>query len=154
MSLRRVDAVTLTGAGEGPSQAEGPSPEGPLARWRKPLLGFSVFIDSALQRFNSWSVSARSEFIQSKHGVNESAYDTARKVKQKINFAIAHIKKAEKLYSPNEKFKSFGLCFSLLRMGQTQCQHLLYARFGRCLRSHSGANQKSSPEGNFFACFG
>ena len=35
MSLRRVDAVTLTGAGEGTSQAEVPSPEGPLAIWHK-----------------------------------------------------------------------------------------------------------------------
>ena len=64
MSLRRVDAVTLTGAGEGPSQAEGPSPEGPLARWRKPLLGLAVGIDGALHRLNPWSVSARSEHVQ------------------------------------------------------------------------------------------
>ena len=36
------------GTGEGPSQAEGPSPEGPLAIWHKPQLAPEVGLDRHL----------------------------------------------------------------------------------------------------------
>ena len=36
------------GTGEGPSQAEGPSPEGPLAIWHKPQLALEVGLDRYL----------------------------------------------------------------------------------------------------------
>ena len=77
-----TDFMSLRGTGAGEGHHLRPKVSLPggstLARWCKLQLGFSVGIDGALHRLNPWSVSARSENLQLKHGANESAYDTAR----------------------------------------------------------------------------
>ena len=66
-----------TGAGEGPLKPLA-LPGGPSAIWYIEQLGLSVEIALEAHGSNPWSISARSEHLQPKHGANESAYDSAR----------------------------------------------------------------------------
>ena len=68
-----------------------PLPGGPQALWHKPQFGLELEIDHAAHGFNPWSISARSEHMQPKHGANESAYDTSRgrESKNKVQY-LAH----------------------------------------------------------------
>ena len=89
----------------------GPSCGSPLARWRKPQVDSESGPDRALLGFNPWSVSARSEHLQAKHGANESAYDTSRGRTAKESRDLRAQKESRNPYSPNEMGKSFGLYF-------------------------------------------